>query len=93
MLQIRCPNCGVRDEIEFRFGGEAGIERPDVTVNDERWSSYLYVRQNTKGVHPEIWCHVHGCNKWFVVERNTATHEIARTLKLDKHIARVKGGM
>ena len=35
MLQIRCPNCGVRDEIEFRFGGEAGIERPDVTVNEQ----------------------------------------------------------
>ncbi len=79
MLQIKCPYCGVRDENEFRNGGEGGIERPATTVGDERWAHYLFFRKNRKGVHSEIWCHVHGCNKWFGVERDTVTHEIVRT--------------
>jgi len=29
MLLIDCPHCGPRDEIEFRYGGQAGIAYPD----------------------------------------------------------------
>ena len=28
MKRIDCPHCGLRDEIEFTFGGEAHIARP-----------------------------------------------------------------
>ena len=38
MLLIPCPWCGERDEIEFRYGGEAGIAYPTdpAALDDER---------------------------------------------------------
>lgn len=76
MLQIRCPNCGIRDEAEFDFGGEAGAERPDGSVSDAEWSQYLFMRENTKGIQRERWFHRFGCGQWFDVERDTVTHEL-----------------
>ena len=38
MMRLPCPYCGTRDEIEFRFGGESHIERPDVNVSDADWA-------------------------------------------------------
>ena len=29
MLLIRCPWCGDRDEIEFRYGGQAHLAYPE----------------------------------------------------------------
>jgi sarcosine oxidase, subunit delta len=29
MLRIPCPWCGVRDETEFHYGGQAHIARPE----------------------------------------------------------------
>ena len=34
MLQIPCPYCGVRDEEEFRFGGESHVARPTPEATD-----------------------------------------------------------
>ena len=76
MLRIECPNCGVRDEEEFRCGGESHISRPTPDASDEQWGDYLFNRINPKGVHYERWCHSYGCGKWFNVARNTVTHEI-----------------
>lgn len=76
MLRIPCPWCGVRDETEFRFGGEAHVERPDLEVSDAEWADYLFNRENPKGLHYERWCHVYGCSQWFNVVRDTVTHEI-----------------
>lgn len=76
MLRIPCPWCGVRDETEFRFGGEAHVERPDLEVSDAAWADYLFNRENPKGLHYERWCHVYGCSQWFNVVRDTVTHEI-----------------
>ena len=28
MLRIHCPHCGTRDEVEFRYRGDAGVRRP-----------------------------------------------------------------
>jgi sarcosine oxidase delta subunit len=28
MLRIACPNCGERDEVEFRYRGDATLTRP-----------------------------------------------------------------
>lgn len=75
MLQIRCPWCGVRDEAEYRFGGESHIERPSPDADDARWSDYLFNRENPKGVHFERWCHSFGCGQWFNAARDTVTHE------------------
>ena len=76
MLRIPCPWCGIRDETEFRFGGEAHVERPGLEVNDAAWADYLFNRENPKGLHYERWCHVYGCSQWFNVVRDTVTHEI-----------------
>ena len=76
MLQISCPWCGVRDEEEFRYGGEAGITRPTLEVDESCWGDYLFNRTNAKGWQRERWLHLYGCNRWFLVERDTATHEL-----------------
>lgn len=81
MLRIPCPHCGVRDQTEFVFGGEvreARPTRPD-QCDDEAWSQYLFYRENKKGVHAERWVHRFGCRQWFVLERDTASHEIHRS--------------
>ena len=76
MLQIPCPYCGVRDENEFRFGGEAHIIRPDPDASDSDWADYLFNRTNPKGMHLERWCHSFGCGLWFNAARDTLTHRI-----------------
>ena len=77
MLQISCPWCGVRDEEEFRYGGEADIVRPPVDADAARWGDYLFNRTNAKGLQRERWLHLYGCNRWFLAERDTTTHEIS----------------
>lgn len=78
MLRIECPCCGARDHDEFRYGGDASVRRPAHDDADpEAWYRYVFVRSNPKGMHREYWQHVMGCRQWLVVERDTATHEIA----------------
>ena len=82
MLLMPCPWCGPRDEPEFQFGGEPATRPiPAAEVSDQRWADYLYLRTNEKGFHRELWCHSGGCGHWFLVERDTVTHVIHRTLK------------
>ncbi len=78
MLNIKCPNCGYRDESEFSCGGEAHIIRPgyEVSLSDKDWAEYLFMRYNPKGNFTERWFHSHGCRKWFNIVRNTVTNEI-----------------
>jgi sarcosine oxidase subunit delta len=84
MLRLPCPYCGVRDQSEFRFGGEASIVRPanPEAASDEEWADYLFYRDNLKGVHRERWLHNFGCRQWFLVERDTVTHEILGSRRL-----------
>ena len=78
MLLIPCPWCGLRDEVEFRYGGEAGIARPadPDALDDAAWAEYLFMRANPKGPHAERWVHSAGCRRWFALLRDTATHRI-----------------
>jgi heterotetrameric sarcosine oxidase delta subunit len=80
MLSIPCPWCGERDEIEFSYGGEAGVAYPadPSALSDEQWARWLFVRGNPKGRFTERWVHTHGCRRWFALVRDTSTHEIAR---------------
>ena len=78
MLLIPCPWCGPRNDAEFLGGGEAHVQRPVGSVDDEAWGGYLYFRRNAKGVQCERWFHVYGCRRWFNVVRDTSTHEILR---------------
>ena len=78
MLQIPCPWCGERDEIEFSYGGQAGVPypaKPDA-LDDEAWGAFLFVRDNPKGSFHERWVHTYGCRRWFELTRDTVTHEI-----------------
>jgi sarcosine oxidase subunit delta len=84
-MRIDCPYCGVRDQDEFRYGGEASISRPSIpeAADDAEWADYLYYRGNIDGRHAERWLHVFGCRQWFLLVRNTATHEIAGACRLE----------
>jgi sarcosine oxidase subunit delta len=77
MLRIDCPCCGLRDHAEFRYAGDASVERPAQDNQDmEAWYRYVYLRPNPKGLHREYWQHMLGCRQWLVVERDTVTHTI-----------------
>jgi sarcosine oxidase subunit delta len=80
MLRIACPWCGVRDEAEFRYRGDATVRRP-ASDDAEAFVDYVYMRDNPKGWHVEWWHHVAGCRQVVKVVRHTVTHEIAASGK------------
>ncbi len=77
MLRIHCPFCGLRDEVEFRYRGDATARRPAAEANEEAFFAYVYARDNPRGWHLEWWLHTHGCRQVLKVKRHTLTHEIA----------------
>jgi len=81
MLLIACPYCGPREEFEFRYGGE-GVPLPE-EADDQAWARVLYYRGSPAGPFAERWVHTHGCRRWFHVRRDTLTHEIAGTRRLE----------
>ena len=84
MLLIPCPWCGPRNDAEFLGGGEAHLPRPHADDADDVWGAYLYFRRNVKGEQSERWFHVHGCRRWFNVDRHTVTHVITRAYPMSK---------
>lgn len=81
MLQLTCPWCGPREELEFRYGG-AGVPIPS-SATDAEWARVLYFRSTPAGAYVERWVHAYGCRQWFQVVRDTLTHAIAETTPLD----------
>jgi heterotetrameric sarcosine oxidase delta subunit len=80
MMLINCPYCGPRGHVEFTYGGDATVKRPDpAKVSDGEWADYIYLRDNPKGPHLELWHHHAGCRTWVKVARDTLTHEIFGT--------------
>lgn len=84
MLRIPCPWCGLRDEIEFHYGGQAEVARPadPEAASDEAWAEYLFMRDNPKGVFAERWVHAAGCRRWFNLLRHTVSHSILAVYKI-----------
>lgn len=84
MLLIPCPHCGERPELEFRYGGEAHIARPEkpAELGDAAWAEYLYLRSNPKGAHAERWRHMHGCGRFFNCLRDTVSDRIVATYRI-----------
>jgi len=76
MLRIHCPWCGPRDEVEFRYRGDAGTRRPAAAATAAEASAYVYERINPRDWHHEWWLHVGGCRRLLRIERHTLTHEI-----------------
>lgn len=80
MLILTCPYCGVSgEETEFHGGGEAHLKRFGPGASDADFETYLFHRENPKGVHFERWRHVNGCGKWFIAARDTATLQVFGT--------------
>ncbi|MDH3220253.1 MAG: sarcosine oxidase subunit delta [Gammaproteobacteria bacterium] len=84
MLLIECPYCGLRDETEFSYAGEAHIARPVETdkLSDAEWADYLFMRSNPKGAHREQWLHAAGCRRYFNAVRDTVTYNISATYRI-----------
>ena len=84
MLLISCPWCGPRDEVEFRYGGQAHIAYPadPRALEDAAWAEFVFMRDNPKGPFRERWRHSSGCRRWFNVERDTVTNRILRVYRV-----------
>lgn len=63
---------------EFSYGGDANVKRPDAPedISDDAWTDFLYLRDNPKGGHEELWQHIHGCRRWLRVNRDVVSHEV-----------------
>ena len=84
MLLIDCPWCGKRPEIEFSYGGQAHIARPaqPADYDDQRWTEFLYLRNNERGLRAERWRHSHGCGRFFNALRDTTTDRFQCTYRV-----------
>jgi sarcosine oxidase subunit delta len=51
-------------------------------LSDAEWTDYLFFRNNVRGTQLEYWVHSGGCGQWFVLKRNTLTHEILEVCSL-----------
>ena len=74
-MLIPCPWCGLRNQIEFTYGGDATLPRPPPDATEREWTDYVYFRDNPCGPHDELWYHG-ACQAWLVVTRDTRNHEI-----------------
>ena len=88
MFNIKCPYCGDRSQKEFAYGGDGTVVRPQLNqeVTDEKWDEFVYLRKSPRGKHIELWHHIAGCRQWFRVQRDTVTHEIFKTAKINEEI-------
>lgn len=77
MLNLSCPFCGPRSELEFSCGGEP-VARPrdGAAIDGDALAETLYMRDNAKGVHEELWWHRLGCRRWFRLRRDTRDNVI-----------------
>ena len=80
MLEITCPYCGKRAQKEFTYAGDAGAKRPNLeTGTNQDWFEFVYLRDNPRGLHDELWHHSAGCRRLIKVRRDVVTHEIIDT--------------
>ena len=68
---MNCPNRGKRNVGEFSFYGELK-ERPRPDAPFEAWVNCVYFYENRK--EPQVECRYQraGCQRWFLVTRDTA---------------------
>ena len=75
MLQIDCPHCGPRAQIEFAY--ERTLDSiVTLDMPPEEAVMRLYARINPRGLDDELWRHAFGCRQWLVLRRHRVTHEI-----------------
>ena len=89
MLHIKCPYCGIRSQKEFAYGGDATVKRPKLNsdVSDKEWDDFVYMRKKApEGNILNYGTTYSGCRQWFKAQRDTATHEIFKTAKINEEI-------
>jgi sarcosine oxidase subunit delta len=74
---LTCPHCGPRAVDEFAYAGEV-TSRPQSDPTLRELTDYVYFRRNVAGVQREWWQHRHGCEAWFLAERDTRTNAVQR---------------
>jgi methylglutamate dehydrogenase subunit B len=84
-MRIFCPNCGERGVHEFSYRGDAQPIRPTAPAAAPidaalmaSFIDYVYFRDNSPGLHTELWYHSGGCRVFLKVSRNVTTHEISQ---------------
>ncbi len=93
MLRIHCPLCGERPYTEYRYGGDADKRRPAHGASGvEAWHDHLFLFDNPKGPHRELWQHVQGCRQWLIVVRDTATNMVAEVRSASQALKRPTEG-
>ena len=75
-IRLAEAETSAREEGEFIYGGDATVRRPAPDAPAQAWFDYVYVRDNPRGPHDELWAHSAGCRRWFVVKRDTRTHDM-----------------
>ena len=85
MQQFPCPFCGLRNEQEFHFVGEAGKTRPDTAskVSPPDWADYLYTQKNAMGEVREVWMHS-PCAEIFIMRRDSVSMAVLGVEQLRK---------
>jgi sarcosine oxidase subunit delta len=86
MMLIPCPWCGPRNQVEFTNGGDATVQRPAESSPESPWVEYVNQRDNPRGPHDELWLHAAGCRSWFKVRRDTRTHDIVASARIDQDL-------
>ncbi|MBF0277407.1 MAG: sarcosine oxidase subunit delta [SAR324 cluster bacterium] len=56
---------------EFTFRGYFK-SRPQQSDDFASWTSYVYFNKNKIGKQWEWWNHASGCQRWFIVDRDSA---------------------
>ena len=43
MLEIKCPYCGARPQVEFAYGGDSTVKRPELNkeITDRDWDNFV----------------------------------------------------
>jgi heterotetrameric sarcosine oxidase delta subunit len=85
-MLIPCPFCGPRSQVEFTYGGDATVKRPADDASQSAWFDYVYLRDNPRGPHDEWWLHSAGCRSWFKLRRDTRTHDIIASARIDQDL-------
>ena len=52
-----------------------------MSLTDEEWRDFLFIRSNPKGVHFERWRHINGCARFFNAARETVGDKFLATYK------------
>ena len=52
------------------------VNAPALDATQDEWFGAVFLRENPRGPHSEVWHHLQGCRAFLIVERDTLTHEI-----------------